>query len=98
MPQVFEKNGAGEGNRTLVISLEGIGASRDTNAYSDIYKLSDHFETKPSIRAVRTSASALRILINMPFALDGTEGETIVEATLSDKFQLVLGKDRYNHD
>jgi hypothetical protein len=23
MPQVFEKNGAGEGNRTLVISLEG---------------------------------------------------------------------------
>jgi hypothetical protein len=40
----------------------------------------------------------LRILINMPFALDGTEGETIVEATLSDKFQLVLGKDRYNHD
>jgi len=23
MPQVLEKNGAGEGNRTLVISLEG---------------------------------------------------------------------------
>jgi hypothetical protein len=27
MPQVFEKNGAGEGNRTLVISLEGIRKS-----------------------------------------------------------------------
>jgi hypothetical protein len=51
LPQI----GAGEGNRTLVISLEGIGASRDTNAYSDIHKLFDDFETKPLIGAVRTS-------------------------------------------
>jgi hypothetical protein len=40
----------------------------------------------------------LRIPINMPFALDGTEGETIIEATPSDPFQLVLGKERHNHD
>jgi hypothetical protein len=48
--------GAGERNRTAVISLEGIGVSRDTKAYSDIYKLLDHFETKPLIGAVRISA------------------------------------------
>jgi hypothetical protein len=40
----------------------------------------------------------LRILINMPFALDGTEGETIIEGYYVRPFQLVLGKDRYNHD
>jgi hypothetical protein len=69
--------------------LEGIGASRDTNAYSDVCKLSDYFETEPLIGAVRTSASALRILINLLFALDGTE----------TMFQLVLGgEDRCNHD
>ena len=85
MPQVFEKNGAGEGNRTLVISLEGIGASRDTNAYSDIYKLSDHFETKPLIGAVRTSASAFRILT-------GTEGETIIEGYNVQPVSACVGK------
>ena len=52
--QVLEKVGAGEGNRTLVISLEGIGALYDLNAPSDKSARSDTFERKRLIGPVRT--------------------------------------------
>jgi hypothetical protein len=45
--------GAREGNRTLVISLEGVGALCDRNARSDKCALFDTFESKCIIGAVR---------------------------------------------
>src|SRR5262249_7679899 len=48
------KNGAGEGNRTLVISLEGVRADRFCNADSDTTALFGRFDSKRLIDAVRT--------------------------------------------
>jgi hypothetical protein len=56
MSQAIEKIGAGEGNRTLVISLEGIGRSSIYQARSDIWALIGPFERKPLFAAVRTTA------------------------------------------
>jgi hypothetical protein len=51
---VIEKIGAGEGNRTLVISLEGTRTPRECNAHSDKSALSGPIERKRQIGAVRT--------------------------------------------
>jgi hypothetical protein len=45
--------GAGEGNRTLVISLEGTGASSDFNARSDKQALIGILDPKQLVGAVR---------------------------------------------
>ena len=50
------KVGAGEGNRTLVISLEGVRAFGAFNAFSDKNRLSGPFEPKREFAAVRTLA------------------------------------------
>jgi hypothetical protein len=47
--------GAGEGNRTLVISLEVTWALSDFNARSDNWALIGHFERKRLFAAVRTA-------------------------------------------
>ena len=49
--------GAGEGNRTLVISLEGIGPPSPYQPRSDKGALNDPFERKRLFPAVRTSGT-----------------------------------------
>ena len=57
MPQVLEKIGAGEGNRTLVISLEGARARRSFKAYSDNSTLSGASDPKREFSSVRTATA-----------------------------------------
>ncbi|MFZ1152018.1 MAG: hypothetical protein WAR76_20170, partial [Xanthobacteraceae bacterium] len=54
--QRIEEAGAGEGNRTLVISLEGFYPVSNFNSYSDKSAPYRQVEAKQLIRLVRTSA------------------------------------------
>ena len=59
MRQPIEIIGAGEGNRTLVISLEGVGTLCDFTAHSDKSAPFGPFESKRVFGAVRMAAVLL---------------------------------------
>jgi hypothetical protein len=63
MLEVLENIGAGEGNRTLVFSLEGFRRLKPINARSDKWPLLVRYEPKRLFGAVRMTARSQAITV-----------------------------------